>query len=214
MTMDSLRSKAVVLLDPFVKVFQSLNVSANSLSMVSMFFAILAGIGYYFSMGNIWILFLALVFVFLNAFLDGADGLLARKTNSVSKYGDFLDHVIDRYADVFIIGGACLGGYVDPAIGIVVLTGILLASYLGTQAQAVGIGRVYGGIMGRADRLVILIMATSLNIAYTPSFGLWGYNYSVLGWALIIIGVASHITALQRIWHTRKMLLEDENKNN
>lgn len=214
MTMDSLRSKAVVLLDPFVKVFQSLNVSANSLSMVSMFFAILAGIGYYFSMGNIWILFLALVFVFLNAFLDGADGLLARKTNSVSKYGDFLDHVIDRYADVFIIGGACLGGYVDPAIGIVVLTGILLASYLGTQAQAVGIGRVYGGIMGRADRLVILIMATSLNIAYTPSFGLWGYNYSVLGWALIIIGIASHITALQRIWHTRKMLLEDENKNN
>ena len=92
------------------------------------------------------------------------------------------------------------------------MTGILLASYLGTQAQAVGVGRNYGGIMGRADRLVILILATSLNIAYKPAFGIRGFDYSVLGWALILIGVASHITALQRMWHTRKMLLDDENK--
>jgi archaetidylinositol phosphate synthase len=87
-TMDSLRSTAVLLLDPFVRIFQSLNVSANALTIVSLFFAILAGAGYYFSYGNAWILFAALGFVFLNAFLDGADGLLARKTNSASKYGD------------------------------------------------------------------------------------------------------------------------------
>jgi phosphatidylglycerophosphate synthase len=212
LTMDSLRSVGVILLEPIVNVFHTYRVTANSLTVVSLFFALLAGACYYFSRGSSIVLFIALAFVFLNALLDGADGLLARKTGSASKYGDFLDHVIDRYADVFIIGGACLGGYVDPSMGIVILTGILLASYLGTQAQAVGIGRVYGGIMGRADRLVILIMATSINIAYAPSFGLWGVNYSVLGWALIIIGVASHITALQRIWHTRKMLLNDENK--
>jgi phosphatidylglycerophosphate synthase len=212
MTADSLRSTAVLLLDPFVRIFRSLNISANALTAVSLIFAALAGVTYYFSANNPWILFIALIFVFLNAFLDGADGLLARMTNSVSKYGDFLDHVVDRYADVFIIGGACLGGYVDPALGIIVLTGILLASYLGTQAQAVGIGRVYGGIMGRADRLIILIMATSLNIVYAPAFGAYGINYSILGWALIIIGLASHVTAVQRIWHTRKMLLEGENK--
>lgn len=212
MTMDSLRSTAVLFLNPFVKVFETLNVSANTLTVISLVFAMLAGICYYFSSNNPWVLFAALAFVFLNAFLDGADGLLARMTNSTSKYGDFLDHVIDRYADVFIIGGACLGGYVDPVTGIIILTGMLLASYLGTQAQAVGIGRVYGGIMGRADRLIILILATSLNIAYMPSFGLWGVNYSVLGWALVVIGIASHITALQRIWHTRKLLLEGENK--
>ena len=212
MTMDSLRSTAVLFLNPFVRVFRTLNISANALTMISLVFAVLSGICYYFSAGNPWILFGSLVFVFLNAFLDGADGLLARMTNSTSKYGDFLDHVVDRYADVFIIGGACLGGYVSPTIGVIILTGVLLASYLGTQAQAVGIGRMYGGIMGRADRLIILVLATSLNIAYAPAFGLWGVNFSILGWALILIGVASHITALQRIWHTRKMLLEGENK--
>lgn len=209
MTMDSFRSAVVFLLDPMVNVFQTHRISANTLSMGSLLFAFLAGIGYYFSMGNSVILIIALVLVFLNSFLDGADGLLARKTGSVSKYGDFLDHVIDRYADVFIIGGACLGGYVSGAIGIIVLTGVLLASYLGTQAQAVGIGRAYGGIMGRADRLIIIMLATCLNIAYVPAFGLWGVNFTILGWALIVIGIGSHFTAFQRIWHTRKMLLEE-----
>jgi CDP-diacylglycerol--glycerol-3-phosphate 3-phosphatidyltransferase/archaetidylinositol phosphate synthase len=185
-------------------------VTANTLTATSLFFAAIAGVCYYFSRGNSFILFAALVLVFLNALMDGADGLLARKTNSASKYGDFLDHVVDRYSDVFIIGGACLGGYVDAAIGIVILTGVLLASYLGTQAQAVGVGRDYGGIMGRADRLILIVLATSINIAYTPAFGIPGYRYSVLGWALILVGVASHITALQRIWHTRKLLLEDD----
>jgi phosphatidylglycerophosphate synthase len=210
--MDSLRSIGSIILEPIVNVFHVHRITANALTLLSLIFAMLAGICYYFSMGSSIVLFIALALVFLNALLDGADGLLARKTNSASKYGDFLDHVIDRYADVFIIGGACLGGYVDATIGIIIMTGVLLASYLGTQAQAVGVGRNYGGIMGRADRLVILILATSLNIAYKPAFGIRGIDYSILGWALILIGVASHVTALQRMWRTRKMLLEDENK--
>jgi phosphatidylglycerophosphate synthase len=198
----------VFIFDPVVNVFQMCRITANMLSAMALVFAFLAGIVYYYSSGSAYLLFIALLLVFLNAFMDGADGILARKTNSTSKYGDFLDHVIDRYADVFIVGGACLGGYVDPTLGIVILTGILLASYLGTQAQAVGIGRVYGGIMGRADRLVLLILATSVNIVYMPKIGLLGFDYSILGWALIVIGVASHITAVQRIWYTRKILLE------
>jgi phosphatidylglycerophosphate synthase len=211
-TIDSLRSAVLFLFDPIVNVFHAYKISANTLSMLALMFAVLAGVGYYFSSGNSIVLFIALIMVFLNAFMDGADGILARKSGSASKYGDFLDHVIDRYADVFILGGACLGGYVDPTAGIIILTGVLLASYLGTQAQAVGIGRVYGGIMGRADRMVILILATSMNIIYKPAFGLMGIDYSVLGWALIVIGIASHVTAFQRIWHTRKMLMEEQIK--
>lgn len=209
MTMDGLRSTAVILLDPVINVFQAYNVTANALTVLSLVFALFAGICYYFSPGSGVMLIVALAFVFLNAFLDGADGLLARRTNSTSKYGDYLDHVIDRYADVFVICGLCFAGYVSGTIGTIVIVGVLLASYLGTQAQAVGIGRVYGGIMGRADRLIIIMLATSLNIVYMPAFGLWGYNYTILGWTLIIIGVASHYTAFERFWYTRKVLLNN-----
>jgi len=89
LTLESLRSTAVLILDPFVKAFETHNISANSLTFLSLIFAMLAGTCYYFSLNNPWVLFAALIFVFMNAFLDGADGLLARKTNSASKYGDF-----------------------------------------------------------------------------------------------------------------------------
>ena len=210
MTLDSFRSKAVKFIDPFIGVFSALHLTPNMLSVTSLFVALLAGICFYLSQGNSIILFIALVMVLLNAFLDGADGLMARRLGMASKYGDFLDHVIDRYADFFILTGICLGGYLQASLGIFVIAGVLLASYLGTQAQAVGVGRIYGGIMGRADRLVILLLATSLNIAYSGSFGLWGFELPLLGWALVVIGLGSHITAFQRIWMTRKALLQNK----
>lgn len=170
----------------------------------------MAGVAYYFSNASAIMLFAALMFVLANSFLDGVDGALARRTGTASKYGDFLDHVIDRYADIFMICGIFFGGYLSEGIGAFVIVGVLMASYLGTQAQAVGVGRIYGGIMGRADRLVLLLLATCINIVYPIEVGIAGFNLQILGWALIIIGVASHITAFQRIWHTRNALLSEK----
>lgn len=209
MTADSLRPLLVSLVDPFVRMFYSFKVSPNTLTLISLLFAALAGLSFYMSGDDRLILGIALVFVLLNAFMDGVDGALARKSGTSSKYGDFLDHVVDRYADVFIICGIFFGGYLPVTIGVMVIVGVLLASYLGTQGQAVGVGRVYGGIMGRADRMIVILLATSLNLLYPGEIGIQGFGFTVLGWALIIIGVTSHITALQRIWHIRKSLIED-----
>ena len=208
MTLDSLRSKFVVVTEPFVNLFDGLHISANTVSMASLAFAALAGVAYYFSAGNPVILAAALLLVLLNGFFDGLDGAIARKNGTASKYGDFLDHVIDRYADVFMICGIFLGGYLRSDLGAVVIVGVLLASYLGTQAQAVGVGRVYGGIMGRADRMILIIVATCLQLVYPAEVGAYGIQFTILGWALLVIGILSHVTAFQRIWHTRKQLLE------
>ena len=99
------------------------------------------------------------------------------------------------YPACLLIGA--IVGYVNGTIGILVLTGILLASYLGTQAQAVGIGRYYGGTLGRADRL-ILILAAGLLTLWMP--GGWA-GFSFLGWLLLIFGVFGHATAIQRFFH-------------
>ena len=77
-----------------------------------------------------------------------------------------------------------------------------MSSYLGTQAQAVGAGRFYGGVLGRADRLVLL-MAGGI-IAYFVPAGVYGL--SILGWALLIFGVLGHFTAVQRFIHVWKEL--------
>jgi phosphatidylglycerophosphate synthase len=210
--MDSYRSVAAIVTEPVVNVLHSCRVSADTLSMASLGCAALSGIAYFFAGGNSLALALALFFLLLNGLLDGLDGALARKTGTASKYGDFLDHVIDRYADVFIISGIFLGGFLRADLGALVITGVLLASYLGTQAQAVGVGRIYGGIMGRADRMIVLALATCVNLVYPVALGPGGFEFPILGWALLLIGVLSHVTALQRIWQTRKTLLDGRQK--
>ncbi len=210
--MDSYRSVLVDMTTPLVNLLHTHRITANALSVASLCCAALAGIAYYFAYNSTLALALALFFLLLNGLLDGLDGALARKTGTSSKYGDFLDHVIDRYADVFIISGIFLGGYLRADLGALAVTGVLLASYLGTQAQAVGIGRNYGGIMGRADRMIVLGLATCITLVYPVAAGFEGFRFPVLGWALLLIGVLSHVTALQRIWHARKSLLYGDKK--
>ena len=50
------------------------------------------------------------------------------------------------------------------ALSAIIVT--LLVSYMGTQAQAVGCGRNYGGIMGRADRILMLMAVPLLQMFY------------------------------------------------
>ncbi|MFQ6073571.1 MAG: CDP-alcohol phosphatidyltransferase family protein, partial [Methanosarcinales archaeon] len=64
-------------------------------------------------------------------------------------------------------------------------------------------GRYYGGLIGRVDRLVLIIIASILNSI--P--GLEIYSLSILGWTVIFIAITSHVTALQRfiyIWRNLK----------
>ncbi|MEZ5334925.1 MAG: hypothetical protein R2741_06675 [Methanolobus sp.] len=87
-------------------------------------------------------------------------------------------------------------------IGTAAIVGVLLVSYLGTQAQALHLGRYYGGIIGRADRLVLIMLSSVIYFVYQSPI----YGFSVLGWMIIVIGIGSHITAFQRIAHIWKQL--------
>lgn len=216
MAANSLRPYvAETIVDPIARIFIKIGISPNTLSIISFLFSILAGVFYYFAgddyfnlQAPFYLLLVAAVCVLVNSGLDALDGAVARLRGIAGKKGDFLDHVIDRYADVFIISGIVFGGFCPWWIGFIALAGILLTSYLGTQAQAMDIGRYYGGIMGRADRLIIILAASFLDFGYIFVTGaeaaFWGFPF--LGWAMIIIAAGSHITAFQRIYHIWKAL--------
>jgi len=185
------------LLKKVARYFAAIGLTPNSVSILSLFSAVLAGVLFYFSgvksiQDNNIILLLAGIFVCLNAVLDALDGVLAREIGKASRKGDFLDHVIDRYADIFIICGIIFGGYVSSEIGIIAVIGMLFSSYMGTQAQAVGLRRMYGGLLGRADRLLIIIAATFISVLYT---------YPLLGWAVCFFALFCNVTALQRFFY-------------
>jgi archaetidylinositol phosphate synthase len=72
-----------------------------------------------------------------------------------------------------------------------------MASYLGTQAQAVGVGRYYGGLLGRADRLVLILVFGIIDILVPLIFCGLGW----LGWLMVLFGIFGHVTAVQRFMY-------------
>ncbi|MCX6691065.1 MAG: CDP-alcohol phosphatidyltransferase family protein [Methanoregula sp.] len=189
MTLDQYRSSAKVYFDPLVSIAIRCRLTPNFFTIAALFASAAAGLLFYQR-----IEFWAIVAVALNAFCDAMDGAVAREMKIQSMRGDFLDHAVDRYADIFIITGIFAGGLVAWQIGVFALTGVLMASYLGTQAQAVGVGRYYGGLLGRADRLVMIIIVGIIDLFFPAGFG----GLAWLGWMLLIFGILGHLTAFQR----------------
>ncbi|MBZ6496533.1 CDP-alcohol phosphatidyltransferase family protein [Natrinema longum] len=199
MTLDRFRPYVSRFLDPFVEGFDRLGLTPNGVSVIAFGMAILAAVA--FALGGledpIWYV-AAAVLVFLNGWLDIVDGALAREQEVASAGGDLLDHVLDRYADIVVIAGLA-AGLEDFLLGFAAVTGVVMTSYLGTQAQAVGLDRVYGGLVGRADRLAIIGIAGFL--AY-PLAGTTLGGVTLVGWLLVFLAVVGHLTALQRFYYS------------
>jgi len=198
MVLDTQREKIDPALTFFARFFSRLH--PNILTWISLVFAFVAGFLFYISnpateATRCYLLYAAL-FVFLNGFFDAIDGKVAKLTNQTSLKGDFLDHALDRYADVFMVGGIALSPWCRSEIGLVAMVGMLLTSYMGTQAQAVGYRREYRGLLGRADRLVLLMIFPVLQHFFIPFQLPW--DLSIMELVLLYFAVVGNITAIQR----------------
>ncbi len=198
MVLNRYRARVDGLLTKISKPFMKMH--PNTITLISVLISFLAGVSYYLTWISSYYLFLAFLLIILASLLDAIDGKVARMRGISSKRGDFLDHLVDRYADMMIIIGVALSPYSNPLIGLFALSGVFMTSYVGTQAQAVGLKRIYGGILGRADRLVILMILPIIQFFW------WGYYFSISSWILILFAVLGHITAIQRVFHAWKAI--------
>jgi len=201
MTLDRFRWVADRALGPFVGAARTVGLSPNGVSVLAFLLAVGAGGVYAFAAGRPLLYLAGAVLVFLNGWLDLVDGALARELEVASSAGDLLDHVLDRYADIIIIVGLA-AGVERWALGIAAVTGVLMTSYLGTQAQAVGLDRVYGGLLGRADRLALVGLVTGVAAFVRPV----GFGLDPVGWLLVVFAVVGHLTAVQRFYHAMMTL--------
>ena len=177
-----------------------IRVNPNAVSWAALLAA--AGAGVAFFLGGPVFLGLAILLVLANAYLDALDGRIAKMAGKASVRGDFLDHAFDRYADVFMIGGVSFSAYCDLRVGTLALLGVLLTSYMGTQAQAVGQGRRYAGILGRADRLVLLFLGGLVQILASPygtvTWGIAPLAFAPLAWFMCAFAVLGRGPASRR----------------
>ena len=194
MVLDSMRSKVDPMLLPLALKFKRFN--PDFISYLAIVFAAITGVFYYLSLP--YFLLGAFIALVLSSLFDALDGKVARLQKISSKRGDLLDHVFDRYADIFIILGITFSIYGNVAIGLAAIIGVMLTSYMGTQSQALGLKRNYSGILGRADRLVFMLVAIILQIIITGSILVYGIKIDVSTVLLLWFAIGGNITALMR----------------
>ena len=207
MVLDSMRAQVDFAISPVAKLFK--NVSPNVISWIGLILALASGIVLALSYEIHIFLIIGAILVIVSGYFDSLDGKVAKMFNKCTKKGDYLDHAFDRYADVFMIGGIAVSGWCNPYLGLVAIVGTLLTSYMGTQAQAVGAPRLYAGLLGRADRVVLSTLFPILQYIFifvangdfaTFSFTIMdkAFNISWLEIMLLWFAVVGNITAIQR----------------
>ena len=198
MVADDYRDLGTKILMPLANIIP---LGPMGISLLSLITALTAGYSFYVGDldSNKSYLLLGSLMVFLTAVFDALDGIVARERNLSSKRGDLVDHTLDRVADIIIVGGVALGPLVDITVGFSAIIGILMLSYMGTQAQAVGAGREYAGLLGRADRLVVLAIIPV--IQYFDE-GYQDLNYmTLMCYTFAIVCTLSAVYRFQRIWN-------------
>ncbi|HEV3310084.1 MAG TPA: CDP-alcohol phosphatidyltransferase family protein [Chloroflexota bacterium] len=125
---------------------------------------------------------------------DMLDGALARRTQTFTVFGGFLDSTLDRFSEAFVLIGLTYFESVhhhalESTLLIGLLTGSFLISY--TRARAEGLGlECKVGLLPRPERIIILAA---------------GLLFPVLTPILIVLVVLTNLTALQRIVHVWKI---------
>ncbi|WP_127127783.1 phosphatidylinositol phosphate synthase [Georgenia sp. SYP-B2076] len=130
---------------------------------------------------------------------DNLDGQMARQLGRSSRWGAFLDSTMDRLADAAIFSGVLLWSlrHLDGATGTATSAAALACLVLGgvvpyAKARAEGLGMTANiGLAERADRLVVVLVATLL-------VGL-GLPAEVMTAALGLLALASAVTVVQRM---------------
>jgi archaetidylinositol phosphate synthase len=111
-------------------------INSDHLTAVGFFAQILAGACYALSRWNPYALLGVVGCLAINWLGDSLDGTLARvRQQQRPRYGFYVDHMIDSFGALFLMGGLALSGYMHPYIAIGLLLGFLLLSiqsYLAT----------------------------------------------------------------------------------
>lgn len=137
--------------------------------------------------------------ILLMSLFDMLDGATARAGGTASAFGTVFDHVIDRYAEFFILLGVMLSGAADHGWTMFALFGMVMASYVRARAEATGLIQSCNvGFAGRQEKLGLLIVGLALH-PLLPDLHL-------LNWIVIGVGALSHLTAVQRLLYTRRTI--------
>ena len=104
-------------------------INSDHLTVLGFLAQIMAGASYAFARWNQYGLLGVIVFLVLNWLGDSLDGTLARvRQQQRPGYGFYVDHMVDSFGALFLMGGLAVSGYMHPYLAIGLLIAFLLLS--------------------------------------------------------------------------------------
>jgi len=172
--------------DPIVAPLAKIGVTPNMISAFGFGGNVAAGAlaagGHFLWAGVLMLIFSA---------LDLLDGALARKTGTVTKFGAVFDSVLDRISEAAVLGGVLfhytqIGGHTQEIVLVyAAVVGSIMVSYVRARAEGEGL-TLREGLFTRAERVILLGGALVI-------------GHGVVLWALWVLALLAHFTAVQRV---------------
>src|SRR2546425_8965122 len=179
-----------------------LGVTPNMLTVLGLVLsaltAVVIALGFLFA-GGLLVLFAGI--------FDMFDGAMARVSNTATIFGAFFDSMLDRYSEIIILFGLLCYALQRPGLHdalwpadsfllhseqpwmivflFIAAVGSLMVSYAKARAEGLGL-ECKTGLLARPERVVILAI---------------GLLTGFVIWALLLLAIFSHVTAVERIVH-------------
>jgi archaetidylinositol phosphate synthase len=200
--LTKLKHRAQLKLTSIAESFHKIGLTPNHISLLGIAFALLSAFTYWQWRHNL-LLILAPLLMLASGLLDALDGTMARLYGEATKFGGFLDSLLDRYADAVVICGLILGGLTKVSWGLAALLGSLLVSYSRARAEAEGVKMETVGLAERAERLILLALASFIALFWLDA----------LNWGILILAILTNLTVIQRaIYFHKASQLEKEKR--
>ncbi len=152
---------------------------------------VLAGVtGVTIGLGRFWV---GVVLLTVGGLMDTLDGVVAKAAGTASKKGAFFDSVADRVSDALIFGGVAwyFASGSQPRLAVLpfAIFGVsAVISYERAKAESLGYD-AKGGLMERAERLILLGVALVLHVIFVPLLGL-----------LLALTVFTAVQRFMKVW--------------
>lgn len=210
-------------INPFVRLLIRMGVTPNMVTTIGMLgniaaaaVFVVAGVKAGEGVFDFGLITLAGALIIGFSLFDMLDGQVARLGNMVSRFGAMYDSVLDRYCEMFTLGGITFyflgyGNITAALITFLAMVGSIMVSYVRARAEGLGI-ECKIGFMQRPERVVV----TSIAALATGICGLClkaGATFDpniILVIAMAVIAVFANLTAFARISHCRRELTKTD----
>jgi CDP-diacylglycerol---glycerol-3-phosphate 3-phosphatidyltransferase len=179
-------------LRPALWFFRKLGLKPDHLTVAGVLVFGLAG---WFTAEGRWLVASALVVA--GAFLDGWDGLLARETGQITRFGGILDSTCDRLTEILWLLGLLVYYVRNPTPGnpgiylcFAGMSGSMMVSYVKARCEGAGV-KCSAGLLQRPERIILLLAC----MVAGPRVMVWG---------LLGLTVLTYYTMVERLFVARR----------